>query len=95
MPDMIGISGGPEEDRTPDLLIAKDTMVLDINNLGICCRAIKGLFGYGQCTNWAQSIITSQTSKNATHHTPQPRRCWRGPYLVCSSESNYNARSLG
>jgi hypothetical protein len=49
-----GLSGGPEEDRTPDLLIAKDTIVRVINRLGICCRAINRPKTGGECTNWAQ-----------------------------------------
>jgi hypothetical protein len=47
-------SGGPEEDRTPDLFIAKDTTVIIINDLGWCCVAInRGKTG-GECTNRAQ-----------------------------------------
>jgi hypothetical protein len=51
------LSGGPEEDRTPDLLIAKDGIVIDINHLGLRCVAINTPKTGGECTNRAQCII--------------------------------------
>lgn len=47
-------SGGPEEDRTPDLLIANEATVSNINELDCFCGAInRGKTG-GECTNRAQ-----------------------------------------
>lgn len=46
--------GGPEEDRTPDLLIAKDAVYNHINDLGSRRDAIKSPKPGGECTNRAQ-----------------------------------------
>lgn len=50
----LDLSGGPEEDRTPDLLIAKDGIVISINNLRLRCVAINTPKTGGECTNRAQ-----------------------------------------
>jgi hypothetical protein len=47
--------GGPEEDRTPDLLIANDTLILDINDLPHCSVVRNRGETGGECTNRAQS----------------------------------------
>lgn len=66
---LLGESGGPEEDRTPDLFIANDTTVHNIKDLGWCCVAInRGKTG-GECTNWAQRNCGPLHSFAATHIT--------------------------
>lgn len=55
MPDMIGISGGPEEDRTPDLFIANGEAIIDINDLLHSNRAKNSRKSQCDCTFWAQS----------------------------------------
>jgi hypothetical protein len=49
-------SGGPEEDRTPDLLIANDTVTREINNLRRCNNVVNSVKTGGECTNRAQSV---------------------------------------
>ncbi len=46
--------GGAEEDRTPDLLIAKDAVDLIINGLGAASRLEKAGYGVLKSTNQAQ-----------------------------------------
>lgn len=57
-----GEVGGPEEDRTPDLLIANDTTIKDINKLPSHCNAINSGKTGGECTNRAQwqSVLTER-----------------------------------
>jgi hypothetical protein len=50
----LGRSGGPEEDRTPDLLIANDTTVRNINDLRRRSSAVNSPITGGECTNRAQ-----------------------------------------
>lgn len=50
--------GGPEEDRTPDLLIANDVEVKNINNLHHCASAVNSPKSQCVCTNRAQAAAT-------------------------------------
>lgn len=73
-----GEVGGPEEDRTPDLLIANDTTINDINNLDRCCVAINGGKTGGECTERAQVGSVLQERPGAT----QKPLGDTGPYLL-------------
>jgi hypothetical protein len=50
----LGRSGGPEEDRTPDLFIANDTLNRYINDLRHRNNVVKSPKTGGGCTNRAQ-----------------------------------------
>jgi hypothetical protein len=47
--------GGPEEDRTPDLFIAKVAATCNINDLRRCNNGVNSVKTGGECTDRAQS----------------------------------------
>lgn len=55
MLNFTGEVGGPEEDRTPDLLIAKVAAVRNINDLRRRSNVENSPKQGGESTNWAQS----------------------------------------
>lgn len=67
-----GRSGGPEEDRTPDLLIANDVAASNINYLRHRNNAINSLETGGECTNWAQCPFPLAPSFVAEHTNGAP-----------------------
>jgi hypothetical protein len=51
MPKLPGKIGGAEEDRTPDLLIAKEAAINNINGLDGRCVAINSVKYHSRSTN--------------------------------------------
>lgn len=79
-----GGSGGPEEDRTPDLFIANDGVTRTINSLRCCCSAVNRPKAGGKSTNRAQSKICAKLAQviarfRAWWRTDdtEERYCWR------------------
>jgi hypothetical protein len=80
-----GEVGGPEEDRTPDLLIANDTTINDINKLGRGCNAINSGKTGGECTDRAQLKADTLSA------TPLWNCCKASAY---SGSDNYNGEGV-
>ncbi len=80
-----GEVGGPEEDRTPDLLIANDTTTNDINKLERGCSAPNSGEMGGECTDRAQWSSVSDPGPLST--IPQWNYCKASVYS--SSDNNY------
>lgn len=60
----LGESGGPEEDRTPDLFIAKVAAIRYINDLRRCSNVENSPKMGGESTNWAQSATPTPDRAN-------------------------------
>lgn len=72
------LSGGPEEDRTPDLLIANDIYDRDINHLSPCCDAKNSGISGGVSTERAQvSARFSPYTERVTECTSASVLCER------------------
>lgn len=78
MRKFLGEVGGPEEDRTPDLFIANDTLVRNINDLRRCSNGVNSVKTGGECTDRAQSKLRLNRGSNRAASNGPSGNCGEG-----------------